>query len=269
MEPLRSTPLATWPAVPLPLPLIGALFVLCLATFGVGTLLASPLVTVSGFVLSFFAWIADLLSRPRHERLSLGADGVAIAGGARRFVPFGQIERVERDGSRLGQTSRLAFLVLDGGERVRIGTRHFIIGPDARREVDAAYDDLERALAAYRARQTAEHAETLARGDRPSAEWIGELRARARGGGFRDGTLVGRAALLAIVEDPTADPTARAGAAYALRTEGLGDEDRSRVRVAAAATAAPKVRVALETAADDAADDDHVSATVARVDARG
>jgi hypothetical protein len=58
-----------------------------------------------------------------------------------------------------------------------------------------------------------------------------------------------------IFEDPTADVVTRACAAVALRIR-EGDVMVPRLRVAAAATASPKLRVALEKIADGAPDDE-------------
>jgi hypothetical protein len=83
-------------------------------------------------------------------------------------------------------------------------------------------------------------------------EWLARLRAFGHedAGGFRDPKIPPER-LWRIVEDPSAPASARAGAAVALRAK-LDDDGRTRIRVAADATAAPKLRVALEsTAAED------------------
>jgi hypothetical protein len=59
------------------------------------------------------------------------------------------------------------------------------------------------------------------------------------------------ASLWQIVEDPTAEPPIRAGAAVAL-VQALDEPGRQRLRVAAQACAAPKLRVALELVAEEA-----------------
>lgn len=267
MDPVRETPMATWPDEPRVFARAGAFLVASLFGAGFAFRLFGGHAVTAAAVIGAAASIAVVLAGARRRRLSIGSDGVAIAGGARRFVPFADVERVERLETVYGRTHHLAELVLRSGERIRLGGRFGIFGHDALRVVDEAYDDLERALARHRARIAAEHAETLARGARPSAEWTRELRERVEASGFRQGTLA-REDLVAVVEDPTADPTARAGAAYALRAAGLKDEERRRLRVAAAATAAPKVRVALEAAADEHAADEQVAAIVSRLDAR-
>lgn len=96
----------------------------------------------------------------------------------------------------------------------------------------------------------------LERGSRSMDAWVTALRKLHDGAaGFRDhgaaGTVLER--LLAIMEDATASPTRRAAAAVALAPH-LDDGARDRIRIAARATATPKLRVALEAAA--AAEDD-------------
>ena len=53
-----------------------------------------------------------------------------------------------------------------------------------------------------------------------------------------------------VIEDAKADISARAAAAIAL-SRTMSEQDRSRLRIAARATAAPKLRIALEAAAQD------------------
>jgi hypothetical protein len=68
------------------------------------------------------------------------------------------------------------------------------------------------------------------------------------------------------VEDPTADPSTRAGAAIALRGA-LSEGESTRLRAAAEACAAPKLRVALDKIASRAAEDALVEALDALADA--
>lgn len=96
---------------------------------------------------------------------------------------------------------------------------------------------------------------TLARGDRDPLDWVRELRGLlARAASFRDAGPPTEDALLAIVEDGSAEASDRAAAAIAVsRTP----KARARLRVAADVTAAPKLRVALEAALED--DDEKLS----------
>ncbi|MDB4994946.1 MAG: hypothetical protein JWM74_2378, partial [Myxococcaceae bacterium] len=86
-------------------------------------------------------------------------------------------------------------------------------------------------------------ASITARGEKALAAWIRDLRALSRDEGYR-----ARAApvddLWRVVEDPSCDASARAGAAIALQPE-LDAAGVRRLRVAAKRSAAPLVRVAV------------------------
>ena len=200
--------------------------------------------------------------------VTVGTDGISIGLGPPRFISFGDVDRVERDRSARGQKHHLAVVVLRSGARIAVGARTELVDPATLTAVGEAQGELDEALERYRTHPPADHAASLARGARADAEWLEELRRRTQPGGFRAAKLAAPD-LVAVVEDPTADPTARAGAAYALRAGGFADDTRDRVRAAADATAAPNVRVALEAIVDEAEGDEQVSAAVARVGARG
>lgn len=205
--------------------------------------------------------------------LRVGADGVAIGLAAPRFVPYADIDRLERDRTRRGHTHHLAVLVLRSGERLHVGASVELDDPATLTRVGAAQGELDEALERHRlerhgGKATTARAALFARGDRGADDWLRELRARAQPGGFRETTLEPTEPL-AVIEDPTAEPTARAGALVALCALGLTDEHRTRVRAAAAATAAPRLRVALEAVAADANDEAHIADAVTRVERGG
>jgi hypothetical protein len=109
----------------------------------------------------------------------------------------------------------------------------------------------------------------LTRRGRTAAEWHAALRglvARAEGG-MRAAPVLPEQ-LWACVNDPSAEPAMRAGAAAVLATE-AAPETRERLRVAARLVAQPRLRVVLEAAADGR--DDALTAALARVEdeARG
>ena len=96
------------------------------------------------------------------------------------------------------------------------------------------------------------------RGGRSVPEWLSALRGLAKKERDYRSVTIPDEALWSLTEDPRADPTARAGAAIVLRHR-LGEEPtRVRIEAAAAATAEPRVRVALDAAAST--DDDHLLA---------
>lgn len=99
-------------------------------------------------------------------------------------------------------------------------------------------------------------ASVLSRRSRPVSEWVAALRSMKEGTPtFREGLTLAIDELWKILEDPDAQEEKRAAAAVALSPR-IDDSGRGRLRVAAQATVAPKLRVALEAAASD--DDDRL-----------
>jgi len=91
----------------------------------------------------------------------------------------------------------------------------------------------------------------LMRGDKPMLAWVQALR-RAGAGAAADHRVAPMPTdrLLELAEDPHANPVMRANAAVALGANTESSAIRTRLRVAAQATAAPHLRVALEKAAE-------------------
>lgn len=126
--------------------------------------------------------------------------------------------------------------------------------PYAVQQRDAVLARIREARAAFaRGGPTADISSLVARGSRTQAEWIAEL-AKIRqglvgGAGYRD-VAVREDDLLRLVENPRATEDARAGAALLLKGT-LDDEKRARIRIAAEASASPKLRVALDASTED------------------
>lgn len=189
------------------------------------------------------------------SKLTVGADGVLLQWlGTKRFFPIAQIAKA----AEAGPTS--IRLTLTSGEEVTlpIGVptpRHFFS------EKDLVTENLKIILA--RIQETLDLrdgvgnaqplASLVARGKRSAKDWLDALRKlKADHGAYRD-IAVRDDALLQILEDPSAPEDARAGAAFLLR-DSLDDEQKTRVRVAADASASPRLRVALDAVTkDDAA----------------
>jgi hypothetical protein len=92
----------------------------------------------------------------------------------------------------------------------------------------------------------------LDRRERPVGDWITTLRSIGTGANAAHRIApVAPERLWRIVEDPSARAVARAAAAVALGAR-IDDEGRARLKAAADATAAPKLRIALFAAADSA-----------------
>ena len=180
--------------------------------------------------------------------ISVGSDGVLVAGLVRRsFYPFAKIVGVktsnwgvvlERENGRTIEIRTEA-----NANRGRSSKRDTLLGCIQRRVADLAASPTDEATSVL-----------LARGGRSVEEWARDLRALAVGqaGGYRAASIPTEE-LWRILEDPKSDPTARAGAAVALRSS-LNEEGRARIRVVAEQCASPKIRVALEAAAGGTSD---------------
>jgi hypothetical protein len=108
---------------------------------------------------------------------------------------------------------------------------------------------MREAMDTHRRGDAAGEASLLRRRGLEVSAWIRELRHLGTGASaaHRSAPVLPER-LWRVVEDPSADPSARAGAAVAVALE-ADDEGRARLRAAARATAAPKLRVAIEAAA--------------------
>lgn len=175
-----------------------------------------------------------------------GRDGVRIRLWWRtRFVSYRDIVAVERD----GQAVRLR--LVDGSAVDAVRPPRFGKLVEAYPVVVAR--EIERARVAFRADEP-EHralASLLSRAERSDPAWRDELAALARGADYRTPAPT-RSALQAVLDDASADPSARVGAAIALRARtSAGPGDRDALRDVAARVAHPQVRIALEALAED------------------
>jgi hypothetical protein len=168
--------------------------------------------------------------------------------GNKRFVAFGDLRDapVYRE-SAMGKRFVGVALDLDSGERVKvpIGEERF-----AGERAEELSGSIRAALEKHRQRAGDEDASVLARGDRSAAAWAARLRGIGEGAnaGPREAP-IDEERLFRIAESPDAAPELRAGAAAALSAR-LDDEGRTRLRIAADATAEPDVRSALTAAVD-------------------
>ena len=174
--------------------------------------------------------------------VSVGQDGVLVASLVRRrFYPLAAMASVR-------ETSWGVLLTLKSGREVEIRTEHkeSVERSQQRAAITAC---IERRLTELAPNEVPAPATLLARGGREVTEWLRALRALRNGeaGAYR-AAAIPEEMLWRTVEDPASDPTARAGAAVALR-ESLDEAGRVRLRVAAAASASPRLRVALEKVA--------------------
>jgi hypothetical protein len=222
-------------AGPAPAALVVTAALAGLAPFGI-------LVGALATVLFGFAYAAD-----NYVRVAVGADGVRFrsALGRARFTPFASIASIDTDG-------RDVIVLLHDGTRIAV---HHSSGKGWKRlEHEDRPDDARHLVARIREGMAAstrrdDAPPSVARRGRSAREWAESVaRVSDEHASFREHALPVDA-LWCIVEDASADATARAGAAVALR-EGLDDAGRAKLRVVADACAAPRLRVALEAVAD-------------------
>lgn len=221
-----------------------------------GALLSSGLCRMLGVpnVFGIFAFalpIAVLFALP--TRIRVGADGVHLRWlWWSRFLPIRDVVTSDvwyeqfRNGQRVGVN-----VTMTSGEVVRlpVGT-----ATDAGR-AQALRERIQEVLGAseHEGASALEAEGLLARLARTgaTAEWLRALRSLGSGAvATHRVAAVDPETLYRVVEDAAARPVDRAAAAVALATQ--GDESRARIRVLAETVAEPKLRVALERAADEA-----------------
>jgi len=201
---------------------------------------ALPIVFTLPVTLALLALLAP-------AKVVVGTDAIVTRWlGARSVVPLDGVVRVETLAHRVRLHRR------DGSTvDIRVGMPGQYAHTSAQ-TVGALAERIETALAA-RAASNAPEAAALARSERSVADWVASLRrALSNEPGFRGAALVADR-LWPLVEDASTNASTRVAAAVALAPT-LDDEGRARVRVAASASASPKLRVALEAAAEDDVD---------------
>ena len=183
--------------------------------------------------------------------IHVGADGILTTWlGRRRFYRYVDIAGVEASNNGVVQ------LRLNSGEAVDLVVR----GRSALENVHV-YAVLARIQAAHAAalagKRPVDVLALVARGGRTAADWLYALHGLL-GGDYR-GNAVPEENLWRVADDPTAEETARVGAAVAL-CAGLDHAGRARLLQIAEASASPKVRVALRAAASVEGDEALVEA---------
>ena len=188
---------------------------------------------------------AVLLMR-QHLTLSVGADGVRVRrwfGGA-RFFRYTDMESIALDGSTVSLRLRHGTTLTMSKVAAR-ATKLF--GSDIRDEVEGLVARVSARIDTHRTHNEVSVRAALARGERPTAEWLRSLRLYADASASFRTPAIPADIFWGVVEDATAPATARVGAAVALHGK-LDDAARARLRVAADGCAAPQLRVALEAA---------------------
>lgn len=230
---------------------------------------AATIATLFAAVLlpAIFGWSRDAVP----SRVLVGRDGVLLSSfGRREFVGYERIKHVRRAPFATTLTLTDDEIVLlplspQKGARKRLGASpidSWMRDPGkvrARRQ--ALAEQIDAALQRFRNAGTAAAAlgRVLERGPRSIEQWRESI-TRAAAGGYRE-TQVDADLLLDIVESPRSPIGQRLGAALALTR--LPDEfnrepretREQRIRAAIASSANPRVRIALERAAEGTLDD--------------
>lgn len=193
----------------------------------------------------------------------VGADGLFIRWlWARRFVRFADVRDVGPHGAEAGGTS--IGILLAGGSVLRHSVRSGFADGSSEEETARVVARIRQALAVYRQQPPAGEVRLPVRGTRPVAEWIRALRGSGSAGAVDHRTApVATEELWRVAEDLGAENVSRAAAAVALAT-GLDAAGKQRLRIAAAATAAPELRAVLEASAVEA-DEEQLAQALSRL----
>ena len=182
--------------------------------------------------------------------MSVGADGIRIRRllESARFIPFSAIESATLEGRNIR-------IRLHDGEMLMM---HHTAGSGRKTKLDFVdlaqqgpklIERINQQITAHRARTDAD-APVFARAGRETDAWLRDVVTAADVNASYRTPAVPPDELWRIVEDTAASPTARAGAAVALR-QALDAPGRVRLHALADACAAPRLRVALEAVASE------------------
>ncbi|MDC0743488.1 hypothetical protein [Polyangium mundeleinium] len=196
-----------------------------------------------GFGLATGTAVLTLLSVRawKPTEIVVGTDGVLVRHPfSKTYLPYASLGHVATEGDRL----RLFPKNEDDATLQMQGEPALVV---------AAASRIEEARAAGAAGDSpARVRELLDRKGRTLAEWRKALFGLLQGGDYRNATVTDEA-LLAVLEDPGEDRGRRIGAAMILRI--AAPEAAPRIRIAAETSADEELRAALESAAEEELDD--------------
>jgi len=222
--------------------MIFGVFAVLAATFALQRVFGSGGAGLAPILFLLFAGVSLLPTR-----VEVGADGVLIRWfGRERFVRHDAIELAwigERGWGRSRRKSVLLKLV--SGEELEIPVSSITWD---RGRAEALVARIHAAMEARRAGSEVAPEALLRRGDTGHVDWVRTLRAGRALATHRRAAPLGDQ-LWRIVEDPAGEPLTRAAAAVALGPE-LAPDERARLQHVAGATAAPRLRIALDAVAD-------------------
>lgn len=192
-------------------------------------------------------WLAASILRP--AALHVGADGMRLKSKIEdRFIPWSEFESAEPyvDGVVVNRRNGAPPLRIP----VTVSRAKYGWEKDA---IAALVERIRQALSLHRGGKPASAEAWLVRRGRPMAEWRRALFSNQESA-FRDAAMRDED-LWSVLEDPSAQATARAAAA-AMLTSGGDEQARARIRVAADACAEKRLRVALDRAATGAEEEE-------------
>lgn len=216
-----------------------------IALMGVAALLFSPLHVAGSLGSVLFAVLLALAFWP--SRITAGIDGFMLRWlWWQRFVPMSEVRELSSVGER-----DVKIELTSGAELVWYTSMRSKSTTAVQREHrDAVLARMQEVMKLSQARPRATHLATaVARAGRTHEQWLEALRQMRHVEADYRSAAVPRDALWRVLDDPAAPEDARAGAAFVLH-EGAGEADEVRLRNAAGATASPRLRIALDSAAD-------------------
>jgi hypothetical protein len=231
-------------------------------------------------VAAFIAYATIILRMVKTASVVVGADGVYVRWlWEKQFIPIHDIVRAEVVDEPIGYGMYAIVVRIHrrSGEPVDLMSargRADVVGPFQRvadlvraRAAGLAERIDEAVLGAGRGTSSARDLEQLDRGGRAIGDWVAALRGlRGKIATFREQATGGIDALWRVLEDADAAPEQRVAAAVALSPD-LDPGGRERLRIVAQATVSPKLRIALEAAAED--DDERLVRALEEVSAAG
>jgi hypothetical protein len=214
-------------------------------------------------VLLLIVWLV-VMSLP--TRVAVGSDGVLVSWfWRRRFLRYAEVRAVRPYGSGSEQG---VGIWSGNGEVVKLPIKAQLTQELNDQQTELVTQRIQQAISGHAQRRSGALPRLPEPGDRPAVEWIRALRAAGSGANADHRTApLAPEELFRVVEDPGAEPLARASAAVAVGG-GLGAEGRSRLRVAAQATASPEVRRLLALAAEDDVEEEVLARALQRLRAR-
>jgi hypothetical protein len=213
------------------------------------------------FVIPVLLMTAVLIV-PTHLRV--GADGFEIRWmSTRRFVRYDEIAYLSRYDKGWGRSRIIGLdLSLRSGETLQLPVQDGNWDSD---QIGLIEERIREGQDSLRRGDTVTDAALLERGARGMSDWVAELWAIGTDANVTLRTApIPKDRLLRVVEDPSLGSSARAAAAVALRAD-LDDDARARLRVVGESTAEPRLRVAIEKAANGA-DRSELEAALAEVE---